>query len=89
MPVKTNARIVIVGAGAAGAALANRLVRRFDGAAITIIDPSQSHLYQPGLSLVAAGLKPGCCMPAPNGPVRIWKTAPTMWLPHCWPPLPN
>lgn len=57
-PVKTNTHIVIVGAGAAGAALANRLVRRLDGAKITIIDPSKHHLYQPGLSLVAAGLKP-------------------------------
>ncbi|SMX48862.1 NAD(P)/FAD-dependent oxidoreductase [Maliponia aquimaris] len=57
-PVSTNARIVIVGAGAAGAALSNRLVRRFDGATITIVDPSQAHIYQPGLSLVASGLKP-------------------------------
>lgn len=57
-PVKTSAGIVIVGAGAAGTSLANRLVRRLDGAIITIIDPSPSHLYQPGLSLVAAGLKP-------------------------------
>lgn len=57
-PVSTNARIVIVGAGAAGTALSNRLVRRFDGATITIVDPSQAHVYQPGLSLVASGLKP-------------------------------
>ena len=57
-PVKTAANIVIIGAGAAGTALANRLVRRLDGARITIVDPSKEHLYQPGLSLVAAGLKP-------------------------------
>ncbi|KNG91886.1 pyridine nucleotide-disulfide oxidoreductase [Pseudaestuariivita atlantica] len=56
--VDTNARIVIVGAGAAGTALANRLVRRLNGASVTIVDPRQEHLYQPGLSLVAAGLKP-------------------------------
>jgi sulfide:quinone oxidoreductase len=49
---------VIVGAGAAGTALANRLVRRLEGASITIIDPRPRHLYQPGLTLVAAGLKP-------------------------------
>ena len=54
----TNARIVIIGAGAAGTALANRLVRRLEGAEITLIDPRAEHLYQPGLSLVAAGLKP-------------------------------
>lgn len=56
--VATKARIVIIGAGAAGTALANRLVQRLDGASITIIDARKEHLYQPGLSLVAAGLKP-------------------------------
>ncbi|WP_425093526.1 NAD(P)/FAD-dependent oxidoreductase [Tropicimonas sp. S265A] len=56
--IGTNARIIIVGAGAAGMALANRLVRRLDGAQITLIDPRPNHLYQPGLTLVAAGLKP-------------------------------
>ncbi len=57
-PIPTKARIVIIGAGAGGTALANRLVRRLDGAQITLLDPSKNHLYQPGLSLVAAGLKP-------------------------------
>jgi sulfide:quinone oxidoreductase len=56
--VQTSARIVIIGAGAAGTSLANRLVERLNGADITILDPSAVHLYQPGLSLVAAGLKP-------------------------------
>jgi cyd operon protein YbgT len=53
-----DARVVIIGAGAGGTALVNRLIDRLDGASITIIDPSEKHLYQPGLSLVAAGLKP-------------------------------
>lgn len=56
--VKTSARIVILGAGAAGTALANRLVERLDGAKITIVDGRKQHLYQPGFTLVAAGLKP-------------------------------
>jgi sulfide:quinone oxidoreductase len=56
--VATRARIVIIGAGAAGTALVNRLVDRLDGAQITVIDPRAEHHYQPGLSLVAAGLKP-------------------------------
>lgn len=56
--VATKARIVIIGAGAAGTALANRLVERLEGATITLVDPRKEHLYQPGLSLVAAGLKP-------------------------------
>jgi sulfide:quinone oxidoreductase len=56
--IQTKARIVMIGAGAAGTALVNRLVGRLEGADITILDPSAEHLYQPGLSLVAAGLKP-------------------------------
>jgi sulfide:quinone oxidoreductase len=56
--VATQARIVIIGAGAGGTALANRLVARLEGASITLVDPREQHVYQPGLSLVAAGLKP-------------------------------
>ena len=56
--VKTSARILILGAGAAGTALANRLSARLDGARITILDPRQAHYYQPGFTLIAAGLKP-------------------------------
>jgi sulfide:quinone oxidoreductase len=56
--VRTQARIVILGAGAAGTALANRLVDRLDGATITIVDVRAEHWYQPGFSLIAAGLKP-------------------------------
>ena len=56
--VKTTASIIIIGAGAAGTGIANRLTQRLEGAQITIIDPRPEHLYQPGLSLVAAGLKP-------------------------------
>lgn len=56
--IDTSARIVILGAGAAGTALANRLSRRLNGATITIIDPRIDHWYQPGFSLIAAGLKP-------------------------------
>jgi sulfide:quinone oxidoreductase len=56
--VATRARIVIIGAGAAGTALANHLAQRLAGAQITIVDARVEHLYQPGLSLVAAGLKP-------------------------------
>jgi sulfide:quinone oxidoreductase len=57
-PLRTQAHIVIIGAGAAGTAMANRLVARLDGARITIVDGRAEHLYQPGLSLVAMGLKP-------------------------------
>jgi len=56
--VPTRARIVILGAGAAGTALANRLDARLDGAQITLIDGRKQHWYQPGFTLIAAGLKP-------------------------------
>lgn len=56
--VKTKAHIVIAGAGAAGLAAANRLASRLDGVKITLIDGRKRHLYQPGFTLIAAGLKP-------------------------------
>ncbi|WP_029619283.1 NAD(P)/FAD-dependent oxidoreductase [Pseudorhizobium marinum] len=56
--LQTKAHIVIIGAGAAGTALASRLVERLEGAQITVLDGRAEHFYQPGLSLVAAGLKP-------------------------------
>ena len=57
-PVRTSARIVVLGAGAAGLSTASRLARRLDGAQITLIDGRREHWYQPGFTLVAAGLKP-------------------------------
>jgi len=56
--VETSARIVIVGAGAAGLSTASRLAERLDGATITLVDGRRDHLYQPGYTLVGAGLKP-------------------------------
>ncbi|MFP4294263.1 MAG: NAD(P)/FAD-dependent oxidoreductase [Halothiobacillaceae bacterium] len=54
--VKTNAHVVIAGAGAAGITAAAKLHRWLDGARITIIDERKIHLYQPGLTLVANGI---------------------------------
>ncbi|MFN4153320.1 MAG: FAD/NAD(P)-binding oxidoreductase [Paracoccaceae bacterium] len=56
--VRTKARIVIVGAGAGGTGMANRLAERLEGAEITIVDGRKDHWYQPGFTLIAAGLKP-------------------------------
>lgn len=56
--IRTNAHIVIAGAGAAGLAMANRLSGMLDGARITLIDGRKAHYYQPGFTLVGAGLKP-------------------------------
>lgn len=56
--LKTSARIVIAGAGAAGLTAASRLSAALDGARITIIDARMPHYYQPGFTLVGAGIKP-------------------------------
>ncbi len=55
--LKTSARIVIAGAGAAGLAAASYLVQKLDGAKITMIDARKEHYYQPGFTLVASGIK--------------------------------
>lgn len=56
--VGTRARIVIAGGGAAGLAAANRLAHALEGASITLIEPREEHWYQPGFTLIAAGIKP-------------------------------
>lgn len=55
--VKTKAKIVVIGAGAGGLSIANRLNKRLDGATITIIDGHKQHWYQPGFMLIASGVK--------------------------------
>ena len=57
-PIRSTARIVIAGAGAAGLATAARLSQRLQGATIIVVDPRADHYYQPGYTLVGAGLKP-------------------------------
>jgi sulfide:quinone oxidoreductase len=56
--VPTTARIVILGAGAAGLTMASRLAAGLEGAEIVLVDPRADHYYQPGFTLVGAGLKP-------------------------------
>ena len=70
--VKTSATILILGAGAAGTALANRLMTRLEGAEITLLDGRAKHWYQPGFTLIAAGLKPATYSVSEN----------TDWLPR-------
>lgn len=56
--VVTNARILIVGAGAAGLTAASHLAKRLQGARITLVDARREHYYQPGFTLIGAGIKP-------------------------------
>lgn len=54
--LRTQARIVILGGGAAGMAMANRLANRLRGGTITLVEPRETHHYQPGWTLVASGV---------------------------------
>ena len=48
--------VVIVGGGAAGITVAAELLRRRPGLSIAVIEPSETHSYQPGWTLVGAGV---------------------------------
>jgi len=48
--------VVIIGAGAAGIATASSLLARAPGLDIAIVDPADVHYYQPGWTLVGAGV---------------------------------
>ena len=48
--------VLIIGGGAAGIAVASSLLKRADDLRIAIIDPAEVHYYQPGWTLVGAGV---------------------------------
>ncbi|KAH9842790.1 FAD/NAD(P)-binding domain-containing protein [Rhodofomes roseus] len=61
---KDNYKIVVVGAGSGGLTVANQIFNRFKAAGtplnkgdIAILDANEYHYYQPGWTLVGAGLK--------------------------------
>jgi len=55
-PAHASHQVVIVGAGSAGVAVASSLLARDASLDIAIIDPAESHYYQPGWTLVGAGV---------------------------------
>ena len=56
---KTTWDILIVGAGAGGIAVASSILARAEGKlSIAVIDPAAMHYYQPGWTLVGAGVFP-------------------------------
>ena len=51
-----RAEVLIVGGGAAGITVAAELRRHRPGLAVTLIEPAETHAYQPGWTLVGAGV---------------------------------
>lgn len=50
--------IVIIGGGSAGIATATSLLKRRKTLTIAIVEPAETHDYQPGWTLVGAGVSP-------------------------------
>ncbi|KAI6084495.1 FAD/NAD(P)-binding domain-containing protein [Hypoxylon rubiginosum] len=59
IPAKAHHRVVVVGGGTAGVTVAAQLQRntQFENKDIAILDPAQTHHYQPGWTLVGSGLR--------------------------------
>jgi sulfide:quinone oxidoreductase len=55
-PIKSSAKIVIIGGGAGGITVAARLNRALDDPDISIVEPSSTHVYQAGHTLVGGGI---------------------------------
>lgn len=53
--MKTHYQILIVGGGTAGIMAAAKLQRMKKGFKIAIVEPSETHYYQPAFTLVGAG----------------------------------
>uniref|UniRef100_A0A183BLZ5 Pyr_redox_2 domain-containing protein n=1 Tax=Globodera pallida TaxID=36090 RepID=A0A183BLZ5_GLOPA len=54
--VADHFRLVVVGGGTAGCAVASKFARILPKKQIAVIEPQKDHYYQPGLTLAAAGL---------------------------------
>ncbi|MFV0267911.1 MAG: NAD(P)/FAD-dependent oxidoreductase [Draconibacterium sp.] len=53
---KAKAKILIVGGGAAGITMAAYLTDKLRTPDITIVEPNETHFYQPGYTLIASGI---------------------------------
>ena len=58
MPEGLQYDVVIVGGGAAGIATAASILRRAAHLSLAIVEPADTHYYQPGWTMVGAGIFP-------------------------------
>ncbi|HWK54609.1 MAG TPA: TIGR01244 family sulfur transferase [Hyphomicrobiales bacterium] len=56
LPVAAHCPMLIVGAGSGGISLAASILRRDPRARITLVDPADTHYYQPGFTMVGGGI---------------------------------
>ena len=54
--IKNHYRLLILGAGSGGISVATRLAKKLGAGEIAIIEPSETHYYQPLWTLVGAGI---------------------------------
>ncbi|CAF0767339.1 unnamed protein product [Brachionus calyciflorus] len=54
---KDNYKLVVVGGGSGGLAVSSRFARKLGKNNVAVIEPSEWHLYQPGWTLAAGGVK--------------------------------
>jgi sulfide:quinone oxidoreductase len=52
----TSHRVVVIGGGAAGIATAASILKRRPGLDIAIVEPAETHAYQPGWTMVGGGV---------------------------------
>ena len=56
MPQSAKHQVVVIGGGAAGIATAASILKRRSGLDIAIVEPSDTHSYQPGWTMVGGGI---------------------------------
>lgn len=57
LSAQKNYKLVVVGGGAGGCAVASKFVKKLGAGNVAVIEPSQEHYYQPMFTLIGGGIK--------------------------------